>query len=262
MYHANGFISFRQTFHKVSGCSQAYGIVQERMAKLLVVEDKQGILDVVEFILAERGYEVVTAMTGEVAMAQLDRHSFDLIVLDLGLPDATGFSLFHQTRQANPHIPVIILTAQDNEIDRVVGLEAGADDYVTKPFSNRELVARVGAVLRRVQGPGTPQLFSNFGPLSVDHEALRVTYFEQAVNCTANEYRILEAMTKHPARNFTREGLLDVVYDADVAVTSRSIDAAIMRIRQKLATIRSEPNPIESVYGVGYKLNPELERTV
>ena len=230
--------------------------------RILVIDDEQHILDVVVYILEENGFSVVTALSGEDGLSLFKEKNPNLVVLDLMLPGIQGLDLFHEMRRTKPDVPVIMLTSRSEEIDRVLGLELGADDYVTKPFSARELAARVRAVLRRSEGKttdGTPSHFAH-GPMDLDSEAFSVRYFDQPVQLTRAEFRLVECLIRYPARVFTRDTLIDRIYDGEHVVTDRSIDAYVKRIRKKFAEIRPGLNPIETVHGLGYKLNQDIEK--
>jgi DNA-binding response OmpR family regulator len=236
---------------------------------ILVVEDEQHIVDVIDYVLVEAGFRVAVVMDGDAALAHVQSSPVDLVVLDLGLPGLSGWELFRAIRAARPTLPVIMLTSRAEEIDRVVGLELGADDYVTKPFSTRELSARVRAVLRRTApGPGleadeaeTPaaDAADAHPALTLDAAAFCATLAGQRMQLTRGEFRILEALVRHPARVYTREQLVARLYDGEHPVGERSIDAYIKRLRQKFAARASGCDPIATVHGLGYKLNAESE---
>ena len=230
--------------------------------RILVVDDAQHILDVVVYVLEENAFQPLTARDGAGGLRRFQKDSPDLVLLDLNLPDVAGLDLFREMRRLRPDLPIIMLTARNEEMDRVLGLELGADDYVTKPFSPRELVARVRAVLRRLPPAGqvaaAPRLAC--GPLQLDGEAFAATYFGRPVALTRAEFRLLEALARYPARVFSREALIDRLYDGEHVVTDRSIDACVKRVRRKLADVRDQPDPIATVHGIGYKLNHELEK--
>ncbi|MFC1462878.1 response regulator [Verrucomicrobiota bacterium] len=230
--------------------------------RILAIDDEQHILDVVIYILEENGFAVVTALNGEDGLELFNRKNPDLVVLDLMLPGIPGLELFRRMRDTKPDVPVIMLTDRSEEIDRVLGLELGADDYVTKPFSARELAARVKTVLRRAEARDTDTTPSRLahGPLDLDREALSVTYFGKPLQLTRAEFRLVECLIRYPARVFTRDTLIDRIYDSEHVVTDRSIDAYVKRIRKKFAEIRSDLDPIETVHGLGYKLNQDIEK--
>lgn len=228
--------------------------------KILVVEDEQDIVDVVEYVLEEHGFDVVSANDGDHGLEMFRSRRPELVVLDLGLPGISGLDLFNMMRKERSRIPVIMLTSRTDEVDRVTGLELGADDYVTKPFSPRELVARVRSVLRRVDSSAeVDEKEISVGPLTVWPDDFRTTYFGREVQLSRQEFRLLQSLVRHPARVYTRDALIDVIYDGEAIVTDRSIDAQVKRIRKKCQQVRPEYDPIQTVYGIGYKLNQELE---
>ncbi|MBN1670006.1 MAG: response regulator transcription factor [Kiritimatiellae bacterium] len=232
-----------------------------RRQRILLIDDEQHIIDVVVYILEENGFEVLTALDGDAGLRRFHEGAPDLIVLDLNLPGIAGMALFHEMRRARPNVPIIMLTSRGEEIDRVLGLEMGADDYVTKPFSPRELAARVKSVLRRTLSVprDEPQKHLSHGPIRMDCEAFAFVYFGRQVQLSRAEFKLMECLVRFPARVFTRDVLIDRIYDGEHFVTDRSVDAHIKRIRRKLAEIRAEPDAIETVHGLGYKLNSNLE---
>ena len=230
---------------------------------ILVVDDEQHILDVVIYVLEESGFTVVSALDGETALRLFREKQPDLVVLDLNLPGIQGLDVFRRMREAQGAIPVIMLTSRSEEIDRVLGLELGADDYVTKPFSTRELVARVRAVLRRTgQAGGTgPEPRLAHGPIVLDTNDTTFTYNGQRIAMTRAEFRLMECLVRYPARVFTRDMLIDRIHDGHHVVTDRSVDATVKRVRKKLGAVDPGVDPIETVHGIGYKLNQEIDRT-
>ncbi|MFT7516012.1 MAG: DNA-binding response OmpR family regulator, partial [Candidatus Omnitrophota bacterium] len=183
----------------------------------------------------------------------------DLVLLDIELPGLSGYELLQAMRKEHAHIPVIMVSGKSEEIHRIYGLELGADDYVTKPFSVLELIARIGSVLRRSQSPAakdTRQLLH--GPLLIDEDAMQVTYFDQSVKLTRAEFKLLTLLVRHPARVFERDSLIDAIYSSQHVVEPRSVDATVKRLRKKLNEVRDDLDPIESVYGEGYKLRHGL----
>lgn len=230
--------------------------------RILLVDDEQHIVDVVVYVLEESSFDVVTALDGDTGLRIFKDQRPDLVVLDLMLPGIPGLELFRQMRQFRPQVPIVMLTSRSDELDRVLGLEMGADDYVTKPFSARELAARVKAVLRRTQrgqGVGEQKTVMEHGPIKIDREALRFEYFGKRVSLTRTEMKFIECLVRYPARVFTRDVLMDRIYDGEHVVTDRSIDAYVKRIRRKLADVRPDQNPIETVHGLGYKLSHDIE---
>jgi DNA-binding response OmpR family regulator len=194
----------------------------------------------------------VTAGSGEEALMRARTEAPDLVVLDLGLPGLDGLDVTRTLRR-NGEVPIIMLTARSDETDRIIGLELGADDYVTKPFSPRELVARVRAVLRRHAGAGESEVL-RAGDLLLDVPRMRVTRGDQAVELTATEFTLLAAMARQPGRVFTRSQLLDVIHGVAFESFERAIDAHIKNIRRKLEPEPRSPRYLLTIYGVGYRL--------
>ena len=229
--------------------------------RILLVDDEQHIADVVEYVLRENAFDVMIAADGDTGLRKFTEFAPDLVLLDLNLPGMPGLDLFREMRRLRPSLPVVMLTSRAEEIDRVVGLELGADDYVTKPFSPRELAARVRAVLRRVErSPGehvSPRI--THGPLELDCEAFTLAYFGADIPLTRAEFKFMECLVRFPARVFTREMLIDRIYDGEHVVTDRSIDAYVKRLRHKFAEVRRHVDPIATVHGLGYKLNHNIE---
>jgi len=230
------------------------------MKRILLIDDEQHILDVVEYILSENGFKTVTALDGDTALELFQKYLPDLVVLDLNLPGLSGLDLFRAMKRREPGIPIIMLTSRSDEIDRILGLEIGADDYVTKPFSPRELAARVRAVLRRSGGQNSSgeDTTIRHGPLTIDTESYILTYFGERVLLPRQEFRLIAALARYSARVFTRENLMDRIYEGMSFVTDRSIDACVKRVRAKLKEINPDLDPIQTVYGIGYKLNQEM----
>jgi len=226
--------------------------------RILVVEDEPDIQELLRFNLVQAGWAVETASTGNEALASLRSSPPDLVVLDLMLPDVSGTEICREIR-ADPRLAgvlVVMLTARAEEVDRVVGFELGADDYVTKPFSPRELVLRLRAVLRRRQ-PGAPRpadadpLLSH-GPVSLDVGRHRCLVQEEDIDLTAKEFGLLAALMSRPGRVLSREQLLEEVWGSDISVTLRTIDTHLKRLREKLGDAGSL---IETVRGVGYRFS-------
>jgi DNA-binding response OmpR family regulator len=222
------------------------------MARILVVDDEPKIVRLVADYLRAAGFTVVTAGSGEEALMRARTEAPDLVVLDLGLPGLDGLDVTRTLRR-NGEVPIIMLTARSDETDRIIGLELGADDYVTKPFSPRELVARVRAVLRRHAGAGESEVL-RAGDLLLDVPRMRVTRGDQAVELTATEFTLLAAMARQPGRVFTRTQLLDVIHGVAFESFERAIDAHIKNIRRKLEPEPRSPRYLLTIYGVGYRL--------
>jgi two-component system catabolic regulation response regulator CreB len=223
---------------------------------ILVVEDEPAIAENISYALTTESFEPVVRGTGREALQALDDGGIDLIILDIGLPDVNGFDLLKEIR-AGANTPVIVVTARSDEVDRVVGLEIGADDYVVKPFSPRELTARVRAVLRRysdrTESEGSVSLPDNT-PFTVDEDRMRITFFDEPVELSRYEYRLLCALIGQPGRVFSRRQLMDRAWDDPDMSLERTVDAHIKSIRQKLRGIRPDTDPIETHRGVGYSL--------
>jgi two-component system, OmpR family, catabolic regulation response regulator CreB len=220
------------------------------MARVLLVEDEGAIAQTVEFALRAEGFETVHALTGREALQQAASVVFDLAILDVGLPDVGGFALCRELRRGRD-LPVIFLTARDAEADRVLGLELGADDYVAKPFSPRELVARVRAVLRRSRG-GTPAT-----GFEHDAEGHRVFYRGRLLDLTRYEYGLLAALLQRPGAILSRSQLMDRVWGRDSETTDRTVDTHIKTLRAKLREIDPGGDPIRTQRGLGYSLQAD-----
>jgi DNA-binding response OmpR family regulator len=230
---------------------------------ILVVDDEPTIVEVVELYLKREGYRVITANSGPQALTLATEQRPDLIVLDLMLPELSGLEVTRQLR-LHGHIPIIMLTARTEETDRVVGLELGADDYVTKPFSPRELVARVKAVLRLMAAVATNQSSSSttavqqqilvVGGLRMDVGARAVTLDGQAITLTVREFDLLLFLMRYPGQVFTREQLLDQVWGYTFASDMSTVTVHIRRLREKIEGDPANPQLLQTVWGIGYKL--------
>ena len=221
---------------------------------ILVVEDEQAIADLVRAYLKRDGFGVVWARSGEQALEELTRHPVRLVVLDIGLPGIDGFEVCRRLR-ARTSMPILILSARDDEVDRVSGLEAGADDYVTKPFSPRELVARVKAILRRAGGGG--EAGDGGGPLvagdvALDRAARTVTTAGEPVELTGREFDLLAALLSHPGVVLSRDRLLELVWGGEFPGGTRTVDVHVAQLRAKLG----RPELVQTVRGAGYKVVP------
>ena len=223
------------------------------MSTVLVVDDEPKIVQLARDYLEHAGFAVLTAGDGPSALQAARVRQPDLIVLDLGLPGLDGLEVMRSIRASGP-TPIVVLTARDTELDKLLGLELGADDYVTKPFSPRELVARVRAVLRRSQRSMGPREHIEVGELVLDVPRLRTTVGARAVELTATEFQILATMAREPGRIFTRSQLLDAVHGVAFESYERAIDAHIKNIRRKLEPDPARPRIVETVYGVGYRV--------
>ena len=223
------------------------------MTRILVVEDEDSISDPLEYLLAKEGYEVQVVDNGLDAISEFDRNGADLVLLDLMLPGQSGTEVCKQIRQRSM-VPVIMLTAKDAEIDKVVGLELGADDYVTKPYSSRELVARIRAVLRRQNEP--EELISNTvaaGPVRMDVERHHVTVNGDPVQLPLKEFELLEMLLRNAGRVLTRGQLIDRVWGSDYVGDTKTLDVHVKRLRSKIEPEPSSPQYLVTVRGLGYK---------
>lgn len=228
---------------------------------ILVVEDEPGIADTIRYALATDGFEPILCGTGEEALAKLAQHTVALIVLDVGLPDMSGFELFKRM-QVQTDAPVIFLTARSDEIDRVVGLELGADDYMAKPFSPRELTARIRSVLRRVQKTQRASAASTAAtPLTIDEERRRIHYYGRALELSRYEYGLLKTLAARPGRVYSRDELLELVWDEPGDSFDRTVDAHIKTLRAKLHAVAPRLEPIRTHRGIGYAFADDLPAT-
>ncbi|MDY7040343.1 MAG: response regulator transcription factor [Chloroflexota bacterium] len=225
--------------------------------KVLVVDDNPKIVDLVRLYLEKDGYRVFVAYDGLEALELARQKRPDLIVLDLLLPELDGLDVC-RILQAESEVPIIMLTAKTTEEDKLVGLELGADDYITKPFSPRELVARVRAVLRRAHKESLPGLEEiHFGDLVIDRRCHEVRVRDEIVNLTPTEFRLLEVLAGEPERAFTRLELLDRVFGYDFEGFERTVDVHVKNLRKKIETDPKQPAYVKTVYGVGYKFSED-----
>lgn len=236
------------------------GAIPVKGKLILAVDDEPKILEMIRPYLINEGFKVMTADSGPEALTAVDRERPDLIVLDLMMPGMTGYEVFHEIKRRGP-IPIIMLTAKADEVDKLVGLEMGADDYLTKPFSLRELAARIRAVLRRAQPEaGNGHDILAFGDLSIDMVKYEVRLSGELLTLTPTEYKILTTMARSPNRVFTRLQLLDAALGVAYEGYERSIDTHVSNLRRKLERDASGPKYIVTVFGLGYRFNPTGER--
>jgi two-component system response regulator RegX3 len=226
------------------------------VTRVLVVEDEESFSEALSYMLRKEGYEVAVADTGTGAIEEFDRSGADLVLLDLMLPGLSGTEVCRQLRQRS-NVPVIMLTAKDGEVDKVVGLELGADDYVTKPFSSRELVARIRAVLRRGSEaeeliPGTIEA----GPVRMDVERHVVTVDGRAAPMPLKEFDLLELLLRNAGRVLTRMQLIDRVWGSDYVGDTKTLDVHVKRLRAKVEPDPANPRYLVTVRGLGYKFEP------
>ncbi|CAN7147549.1 MULTISPECIES: two-component system response regulator CreB [unclassified Variovorax] len=240
--------------------------------RILIAEDESGIADTLQYVLKTDGFVPVWCATAEEAIAQFAADPPALAILDVGLPDMNGFELFKRLQALNreaggAEVPMLFLTARSDEIDRVVGLELGADDYIAKPFSPRELVARVRTILRRSgRGNGAPMQATPVAPaatppatpFALDAERMQIRYYGRLLELSRYEYGLLRLLIQRPGRVFTRDELLRLVWDDASDSFDRTVDAHVKTLRAKLRAIAPEVEPIRTLRGTGYALNEEL----
>jgi len=224
------------------------------MQKILIVDDEENIVQLIEYNLNKAGYQTISADNGQKAVSLARKEQPDLIVLDVMLPELDGFDVVREIRKEST-VPVLMLTARAEEFDRVLALELGADDYLTKPFSTRELVARVKAILRRVnkESAGETRNILKGGPVTIDVDCHQVFLHDQEVQLTAKEYELLKLLISHKGRVFSREKLLEQLWDYDYFGDTRTIDVHIRHLRKKIEPDTANPGHIVTVRGVGYK---------
>lgn len=226
------------------------------MKTILVIDDEKDLIKLVDFNLSKEGFLVLGAKDGPSGLEIAKKNSPDLVLLDLMLPGMDGLEVCKKLKSAQEtaRIPIIMLTAKAQETDRVVGLEIGADDYITKPFSPRELAARVKAILRRFEVSSQPQEVIKINELNIDHGKRTVTLGKKQLNLTTTEFNILWHLANRPGRVITRDDLISVARGDDVFIIDRNIDVHIVALRKKLGKYK---DLIETIHGVGYKLNED-----
>jgi len=241
--------------------SELWHLISIVLKKVLIVEDDNDLVKLLKYNLEKEGFRVTYATDGTIALAEARRDPPDLVILDLMLPGLDGLEVCRQLRRADrfARTPVLILSARNEEADRIVGLEVGADDYVTKPFSTREVIARVRALLRRNE-PSTPQRSKlQRRELVIDPTAHIVSMGGRSIELSALEFRLLHYMAQHPGMVFSREQLLDSVWGNDRSVTPRSVDVYVRRIREKIEPQPQQPAYVQTVHGVGYRFAFDAE---
>ncbi len=228
--------------------------------RVVLIEDEKDIVELVRYNFRKEGFEVSSFFSGKEGLDHLRRHAADLVLLDIMLPDLDGFEICRRLRAEERlrSLPVIFLTAKGEEIDRVLGLEIGADDYVVKPFSPRELVARVKAVLRRQARPAEKVELIEAHDLRLDARTQEVTIRGKGVELSTLEFKLLHFLASHPRRIFGREQLLDEVWGRDRFVTPRTVDVHVRRLREKIEARPNRPQYIQTVRGSGYRFAAEL----
>ncbi|MDR1462400.1 MAG: two-component system response regulator CreB [Azoarcus sp.] len=229
--------------------------------KILIVDDEPAIADTLAYVLSAEGYTAESCGLGREAITRATSSEYALLILDVGLPDINGFDVCRELRRAS-NVPILFLTARAEEVDRIVGLELGADDYVAKPFSPRELVSRVRAILRRARGngqagvPETPPGGAAASPFQVDREGLRIACKGQWLNLTRYEYLLLACLLEHPGRVYSRAALMDKVWRDAEETEERTVDTHIKTLRAKLRVPLPEHDPIVTHRGMGYSIDP------
>ncbi|PZS26093.1 MAG: DNA-binding response regulator [Pseudonocardiales bacterium] len=226
------------------------------MTRLLVIEDEESFSESLQYMLTREGFEVAIAATGPAGLEEFDRSGADLVLLDLMLPGLPGTEVCRALR-VRSDVPVIMLTARDNEVDKVVGLELGADDYVTKPFSGRELVARIRAVLRRRTDAGEPTAAAvEAGPVRIDVDRHVVTVSGSTIALPLKEFELLELLVRNAGRVLTRDQIISRVWGSDYFGDTKTLNAHIKRLRTKVETEPSTPRHLVTIRGLGYKFEP------
>lgn len=223
--------------------------------KILILEDEPSIADNIRYALELEGFEVVWKSTLKDAGEFLKKNTPDLMILDIGLPDGSGFDFCREFRK-KAQTPIIFLTARGEEMDRVVGLEIGADDYLTKPFSPRELAARVKAIFRR-SIPFKTQPTKKLGPFLVDEPKAKISFFEKPLDLTRYEYRLLKALIENAGRILSRDQLMELAWESPESSLDRTVDAHIKTLRSKLKKANSKIDPIQTHRGMGYSMRDE-----
>jgi phosphate regulon transcriptional regulator PhoB len=228
--------------------------------KILIVDDEPDIVDLVSYNLKKDGFRVTTASDGEQALLKVRKDKFDLVVLDLMLPGIQGVELCRIVRNdpKTAHTPIIMLTAKGEEVDRVIGLESGADDYMTKPFSSKELIARIKAVLRRTGEKATTEKIIHVGKLNINLETHGVTTGKTPLELSATEFKLLVYLVERKGKVFSREQLVDAVWKGEAFIEPRTVDVHIRRLRTQIEDDSSNPVYIKTRRGVGYYVDAEL----
>jgi phosphate regulon transcriptional regulator PhoB len=229
--------------------------------KILIAEDDHDLVKLLKYNLEKEGFKTAHTSDGSLVLAEIRRDEPDLLILDLMMPGMDGLEICRQIRRHDKYasLSVLMLTARSEEADRVVGLEIGADDYVTKPFSMRELIARVRAVLRRHESDVPQRALLQRGNLLIDPSAHSVTMAGRRIDLSALEFRLLHYLGSHPGMVFSRDQLLDRVWGDDRSVTPRSVDVYVRRVREKIEPQPQAPTYIQTVHGVGYRFASEVE---
>src|ERR1700751_1349897 len=254
----HGTLTQKAAYHIPSGCDRLAPsrrpVRSDRMKRILIIEDDRDIVELVRYNLANEGFQVSSAHDGATGLNTLKKTPPDLLLLDLMLPKLSGLDICREVRKDESlnRLPILMLTARGEEADRVVGLEMGADDYVTKPFSPRELIARVKALLRRTELPTDVARPVEVGKLSIDPASYRVSQSGKPVVLSTLEFRLLYYLASRPNRVFTPDQLLDAVWGTDRFVTPRSVDVYVRRLREKIEADPENPLHLKTVRAAGY----------
>lgn len=234
------------------------------LRRILIIEDNRDLVDLVRMHLESEGYTVTAATDGQAALAAFAEGPWALVILDWMLPGLSGLDVLRHIRERDGQTPVLMLTARGEEADKVLGLELGCDDYMTKPFSVRELTARIKVLRRRIEraaqmaaGPGREALLE-LGPLRIDHGMRKVTVKGQPVQLTVKEYDLLHTLAARPGRTFSRRQLLDLVWNQDSDVYEHTVNSHINRLRGKIEADPNRPELILTVWGIGYRFSEEF----
>ena len=227
------------------------------MPKILIVEDEPAIAENIQYALETDGFETSCLTAGMPVIPLLQEEAVDLIILDIGLPDINGLELCKEIRKIHT-LPIIFLTARSDEVDKVVGLEIGADDYVVKPFSPRELSARVKAVLRRTRPPAADTTSNQDKAFQINASKRQIVYYGTLLELSRYEFNLLDTFIRHPGRVFSRDQLMDLAWDEPEASMDRTVDAHIKNIRAKLKAVTPAVDPIMTHRGIGYALKEDL----
>lgn len=226
------------------------------MQRILIVDDEQSIVTLLKYNIEKAGFETDAAFDGEEAIQKIEQNNYDLVILDVMLPKLDGMEVIKTLRQNKNNVPVLMATALDTELDKILGLEFGADDYLTKPFSPKEVVARIKAILRRSGKTEQPSDFSEIkiGELTIFPEKYEVKLRDEALHFTRKEFELLKYLAVHKGKVLTRDQLLNEIWNYDYVGDTRIVDVHIGRIRDKIETDTKNPNYIKTIHGLGYKL--------
>ncbi len=232
------------------------------MKKILVIDDENAIRDLLELVLITENYQVKTAENGTIGLMEMDSFQPDLVLLDIMLPDYSGYDLCREIVKKST-VPIIMVSAKNETIDKVLGLELGAEDYITKPFDNRELIARIKVVLRRYDlgDQNKDDIIETIkcGELEINLESKSVLKDGSKISLTAKEFKILETLSKKPKKIFTRDELLEIIWGYDYLGDSRCVDMTIMRLRKKIEDDSENPKYVKTVYGFGYQFGGDTD---